>query len=146
MTEATLTPEFREAENCSAIWDGGESSLGDGAAVSTMFSPNNDAAVGVIEEVEEVFCDPNNEGAPEAFGAGVGEVVTRGPNNDGTAGLSRTGVENVTFCVDLATKKLVDSLSTSENDRLAFDLDGTLAKADKVGTNTCNTLATEKTT
>ena len=38
--------------------------------------------------------------------------------------------------VDLATEQLVDSLSTSEDDGLAFNLDGTLSKTDKVSTDT----------
>jgi hypothetical protein len=38
--------------------------------------------------------------------------------------------------VDLASEQLVDSLGTSKDDGLAFDLDGTLAKADKVSTDT----------
>ena len=38
--------------------------------------------------------------------------------------------------VNFTTKQLVDSLSTSEDNRLAFDLDGTLTETDKVGTNT----------
>ena len=38
--------------------------------------------------------------------------------------------------VNLATQQLVDGRGTSQNDRLAFDLDGSLAQTDKVGTNT----------
>jgi hypothetical protein len=45
--------------------------------------------------------------------------------------------------VDLAAEQLVDSLSTSEDDGLAFDLDGTLAETDKVGTNTWTKLETK---
>lgn len=44
-------------------------------------------------------------------------------------------------CVHFATKKLVDSLSTGENDRLALNLDSTLAESDKIGTNTFLLLA-----
>lgn len=38
--------------------------------------------------------------------------------------------------VNLATEQVVEGRSTSEDDWLAFDLDSTLAKTDKVGTNT----------
>jgi hypothetical protein len=38
--------------------------------------------------------------------------------------------------VDFATEQLIDSLGTCEDDWLALNLDGTLAKADKVGTDT----------
>jgi hypothetical protein len=44
--------------------------------------------------------------------------------------------------VDLTSKQLVDGLCTSEDDWLTLDLDGTLAKADKVSTNTYELLAT----
>lgn len=37
-------------------------------------------------------------------------------------------------CIDFTTKQLIDSLSAGENDRLALDLNGTLSKTDKVGT------------
>ena len=43
--------------------------------------------------------------------------------------------------VHFTTKELVNSLSTSEDDGLAFNLDGTLSKTDKVSTNTCKPLA-----
>jgi hypothetical protein len=39
--------------------------------------------------------------------------------------------------VNFTTKQLVDSLGTSEDDWLAFNLDRTLTKADEVSTNTC---------
>lgn len=38
--------------------------------------------------------------------------------------------------VDFTTEKLVDGGSTSEDDGLTLDLDGTLTKTDKVSTNT----------
>jgi len=38
--------------------------------------------------------------------------------------------------VDLATEHIVESLSTSEDDRMTLNLDSTLAKMDEVGTNT----------
>ncbi|GFF28865.1 hypothetical protein IFM46972_02469 [Aspergillus udagawae] len=38
--------------------------------------------------------------------------------------------------VNLATQQLVDGRGTSQNDRLAFHLDGSLAQTDKVGTDT----------
>lgn len=44
--------------------------------------------------------------------------------------------------VDLATKQLVDSLCTGENDGLAFNLNGTLAETDEIGTDTYIMLAT----
>src|SRR5262249_40944748 len=43
--------------------------------------------------------------------------------------------------VHLTAKKLVDGLSASENDRLAFDLNGALAETDKVGADTLKWLA-----
>jgi hypothetical protein len=38
--------------------------------------------------------------------------------------------------VDFATEQLIDSLCTSKDDWLTLDLDGTLAKADEIGTDT----------
>jgi hypothetical protein len=43
-------------------------------------------------------------------------------------------------CIDLATEKLVDGRSASEDDRLALNLNGTLAKTDEIGTDTCKEL------
>ena len=43
--------------------------------------------------------------------------------------------------VDLAPKQLVDSAGTGEDDRLAFNLNGTLAKSYEIGTDTYNKLA-----
>ena len=37
--------------------------------------------------------------------------------------------------VDLTAEELVDSSCTSQDDRLAFDLDSSLAEANKIGTN-----------
>ncbi|KAH6606989.1 hypothetical protein Trco_006142 [Trichoderma cornu-damae] len=39
--------------------------------------------------------------------------------------------------VDFTTEKVVQSRSTSKDDGLTFNLDSTLAKTDKIGTNTC---------
>jgi hypothetical protein len=43
--------------------------------------------------------------------------------------------------VNFTTEQLVDSLGTSEDDWLTFDLDRTLTEADEVSTNTCAKLA-----
>jgi len=43
--------------------------------------------------------------------------------------------------VDFATEQLVDGLRTGEDDWLAFNLDGTLTKANQVGTDTYKLLA-----
>jgi hypothetical protein len=43
--------------------------------------------------------------------------------------------------VNFTTEQLVDSLGTSKNDWLTFNLDRTLTEADEVSTNTCLNLA-----
>jgi hypothetical protein len=45
--------------------------------------------------------------------------------------------------VDLTTKKLVDSGSTSEDDGLTLNLDSTLTKTNEVGTDTDGTASNE---
>lgn len=45
--------------------------------------------------------------------------------------------------VDLTTQELVDGRGTGEDDGLALDLDGTLAEADEVGTDTDGTAGDE---
>jgi hypothetical protein len=43
--------------------------------------------------------------------------------------------------VNFTTEQLVDSLGTSKDDWLTFNLDRTLTEADEVSTNTCLSLA-----
>lgn len=38
--------------------------------------------------------------------------------------------------VDLSTENLVEGLSSGENERIAFDLDGSLTESDEVGSDT----------
>lgn len=44
-------------------------------------------------------------------------------------------------CVNFTTQQLVDSCSSSQNDRLTLDLNGTLTKTNEIGTNTYRTSA-----